>query len=75
MSGSSAHPDAGGPLHFVCGVIFGGALLSLLLLRQIAHPTSIMWIAVAVGALALGLIARRYAGDFWDDFLKWFDLF
>lgn len=75
MSDPPAHPEAGGPLHFGCGVIVGGALLSLLLLRQVAHPTALMWIGVAAGALVLGLIARRFASDFWDALLKLFNLF
>lgn len=75
MSDHTSQPDPGGPLHFGCGFILGGALLSLLALRSFAHPTYGIWIGVAIGSVILGLLARRYAGDFWDDFLKLFDVF
>ncbi len=75
MSDHTSQPDPGGPLHFGCGFILGGALLSLLALRSFAHPTYSIWIGVAIGAVILGFLARRYAGDFWDDFLKLFDVF
>ncbi len=75
MSERSSHPDPGGPLHFGCGFILGGVLFGLLALRSFAHPSMGIWIGVAIGAVILGLLARRYATDFWDAFVKLFDIF